>query len=66
MTLEEAIKIVNPGDPYLKNMVKALEIHPWLNSDEDTLRLKAAKLVLKNKKRIVYHGAKGGYKVKEV
>ena len=27
----------------LKNMVKALSMHPWLNTPEETKRLKAAK-----------------------
>jgi hypothetical protein len=34
----------------LKNMVKALNMLPWLNTPEDELRLKAAKLILKERK----------------
>ena len=63
MTLEEAIKLVSPGDPFLKNMVKALQMAPWLNTEEDERRLQAAKLVLRNKKRIRYDGPKKGYVV---
>jgi hypothetical protein len=63
MTLEEAIKIVSPGDPYLKNMVKALQMCPWLNTEEDSKRLQAAKLILRNKKRIKFVGGKERYVV---
>jgi len=63
MTLQEAIKLVNPGDPFLKNMVKALEMLPLLNTKEENKRLQAAKLILKNKKHIKYMGFKKGYKV---
>jgi len=63
LTLEEAVKIVNPGDPFLSNMIKALQLHPWLNSEEDNRRLEAAKLVKRNKKKIKYDGPKNGYVV---
>ena len=33
----------------LKNMIKALSLHPWLNSPEDTARLEAAKVELKKR-----------------
>ncbi len=61
MTLEEAIKLVSPGDPFLRNMVKALELCPALNTEVDNLRLEAAKLVLKSKNKIKYDGPKNGY-----
>ena len=61
MNLKEAIKIVNPGDPFLSNMVIALELCPGLNTDVDNIRLEAAKLVLKNKKRIKFVGGKERY-----
>ena len=32
----------------LRKMVKALSMHPWLNTAEDTARMDAAKYVLKN------------------
>ncbi len=63
MTLQEALKIVNPGDPFLKNMIKALSLCPWLNTDSDIKRLEAAKLVLKNKKKIKFVGGKERYQV---
>lgn len=63
MTLEEAVKLVSPGDPFLKNMVKALSIHSWLNTEEENKRLEAAKLVLRHKKRIKFVGGKERYKV---
>lgn len=63
MTLEEAIKLVNPGDPFLKNMIKALSMCTLLNTEEDERRLAAAKLILRNRKRIKYDGPKNGYVV---
>jgi hypothetical protein len=63
MTLQEAIKLVSPGDPFLSNMVKALQMHPWLNTEQDTKRLEAAKLILRNKKRIKFVGGKERYQV---
>ena len=51
MTIEEAKKIVGNQPTWaLKNMVKALKMLPWLNTAEDELRLKAAKVVLKSRK----------------
>ena len=48
--LYEAIEIVgfNTTRRTLKMMVKALSMHPWLNTAEENARLEAAKLVLKN------------------
>ena len=63
MTLQEALKIVNPGDPFLKNMVRALTVTSFLNTKEDDLRLEAAKLVLRNKKKIKFVGGKQRYEV---
>jgi len=63
MTLQQAIKIVSPGDPFLGNMVKALQMCPWLNTAEDTQRLEAAKLILRNKKKIKFVGGKERYQV---
>lgn len=62
MTLEEALKLVNPGDPFLHNMVIALQLCPWMNTAEETRRLEAAKLVLKNKNKIRFAG-RGKYEV---
>jgi hypothetical protein len=51
MTLEEAKKIVGNQPTWaLKNMVKALNMLPWLNTAEDKERLVAAKIVLKDRK----------------
>jgi hypothetical protein len=63
MTLQEAIKIVNPGDPFIKNMIKALQMCTWLNTPEDEQRLEAAKLVVKNRKKIKFVGGKERYQV---
>ncbi len=64
MTVQEAIKIVSPGDRCLPNMIKALQLSPWQNTDEEWKRLKAAILITRNKKRIHYDGPKTGYYVK--
>ena len=50
MTIEEAKKF-SRNQPYWasRNMVKALQMHPWLNTDEENERLQAAKLVLRAK-----------------
>jgi len=50
MTLEEARKIVGNTPTYaLRNMVKALKLHQWLNTEDDWKRLKAAQLILRKK-----------------
>ena len=36
----------------LKNMVKALNMHHWLNTNQDRVRLEAAKLVLKQRRKV--------------
>ena len=46
MTLKEAQKIIgNQPNWAIRNMVRALSLHPWLNTSQDELRLKAAKLL---------------------
>jgi hypothetical protein len=51
MNLIEAKQIVGNQPTWaLKNMVKALNMLPWLNTEEDELRLQAAKIVLKERK----------------
>ena len=40
----------NPPAWALRNMIKALSFHSWLNTDEEKQRLKIAKLILKNRK----------------
>lgn len=50
MTLEQAKKIIGNQPRYaVKNMVKALSMHAWLNTESDKKRLEAAKIVLRNK-----------------
>ena len=47
MTYSEATKIIGNQPRWaLKNMIKALSLHPWLNTDEDDERLAAAKIVI--------------------
>ena len=50
MTLNEAKKIVGPRRPRweIKAMVKALSLHPWLNTPKEDKRLEAGKIVLTN------------------
>jgi|TARA_R110002050_G_C8932135_1_gene512059 hypothetical protein len=48
MTFQEAKKIVGNQPKWaIKNMVKALNMSPWLNTTEEKQRLQAAKIVLK-------------------
>lgn len=46
LTYEEAIKLANPGDPFLRNMAVALSLHSWKNTAQDWLRLEAALVIL--------------------
>ena len=51
MTIDQAKKIVGNQPTWaLKNMVKALNMLPALNTAEDEIRLIAAKIVLKDRK----------------
>jgi len=51
MTLDEAKRIVGNQPTWaLRNMVKALGTLTWMNTQEDKLRLEAAKFILKNRK----------------
>lgn len=48
MTYEEAKKITGNQPRWaIKNMVKALSMHSWLNTKEEKTRLQAGKIVLK-------------------
>lgn len=48
MTIEQAKRIAGNQPTWaLKNMVKALSLHQWLNDAEDTRRLAAAKFILR-------------------
>ncbi len=50
MTIEEAKRIVGNEPTYaLRNMVKALDMLPWLNTDDDLERQEAARVVLRNR-----------------
>ncbi len=51
MTYQEAKNITGNQPRWaLRNMIKALSMHPWLNTAEDVERLKAAKIIWKDKK----------------
>lgn len=52
MTLDQAKSIIgNRSEWELKHMIRALNMFSFLNNPEDTERLKAAKLVLKEIRR---------------
>jgi len=52
MKLAEAEKIVGRQPTWaLRNMVLALKMHVWLNTAEENERLKAARMVLRNRNR---------------
>jgi hypothetical protein len=54
MSLETARDIVgraNSCEPYLSNMIRALSIHSWLNTQEEAQRLSAAKIVKAAKRK---------------
>lgn len=52
MTLDEAKKITGRQPIWaLKNMVKALSLHSWLNTETDKQRLKAARMILRNTRK---------------
>ncbi len=51
MTLEQARKIVGNQPMFaLRNMVKALQMCQWLNTEADWERLKAAQVILRSKR----------------
>lgn len=50
MTLEEAkILVGNQRRSEVKKMVRALQMHPWLNRADDKLRLEAGQLILRHR-----------------
>ena len=52
MTLAEAEKLVGDQPTWaIANMVKALSMHTWLNTEEEEARLYAARLVLRNRRK---------------
>jgi hypothetical protein len=50
LTYEEAIKLANPADPFLRNMAVALSLHTWSNTRLDWLRLEAALVIIHHKR----------------
>jgi hypothetical protein len=51
LTYEEAIKLANPGDPFLRNMAVALSLHSWNNTLQDWQRLEAALVIIDHRSR---------------
>jgi hypothetical protein len=49
LTYAEAVRLANPGDPFLRNMALALSLHSWNNSPHDWLRLEAALVIVHHK-----------------
>ena len=49
LTYAEAVKLANPGDRFLRNMVVALSLHSWNNTPRDWLRLEAALVILRHR-----------------
>ena len=49
LTYAEAIKLANPGDPFLRNMAVALSLHTWNNTAQDWRHLEAALVILRHK-----------------
>jgi|TARA_R110002020_G_scaffold284248_1_gene499856 hypothetical protein len=51
MTLEQAQRIVGKQPRWaIKNMVFALQLAPWLNTEIENERLQAGKLILKTRR----------------
>lgn len=50
LTYDEACKLANPGDCFLRNMALALSLHSWSNTADEWLRLEAALVILANKR----------------
>jgi hypothetical protein len=46
----EVKRLVKQPTWALKNMIKALKMHPWHNTNEEKVRLEAAKVALKQKR----------------
>ncbi len=51
LSYERAVKLANPGDPFLRNMAVALSLHSWNNTAQDWLRLEAALVIIHHKPR---------------
>jgi hypothetical protein len=46
LTYAEAVKLADPGDPFLRNIAIALSLHSWKNTPQDWLRLEAALVII--------------------
>jgi hypothetical protein len=51
LTYVEAVKLANPGDPFLRNMAVALSLQSWNNTPQNWLRLEAALVILHHRSR---------------
>jgi hypothetical protein len=51
LTYAGAVKLANPGDPFLRNMAIALSLHSWNNTPQDWLRLEAALVIIHHRPR---------------
>jgi hypothetical protein len=51
LTYAEAVKLADPGDPFLGSMAVALSLHSWNNSLQDWLRLEAALVIIHHRAR---------------
>lgn len=51
MSLVEARRIVgNQPKRAVRNMVRALSLHPWLNTPDEALRLTAATIIIQHER----------------
>lgn len=51
MTKEQAKKIIGKQPAWaIRNMIKALSLHRWLNTEQEVERLQAAKIVLSSQR----------------
>ena len=52
MTIEQAKKILGRQPRWaIKNMNRALSLHPWLNTAAENQRLEAAKVILSSQRK---------------
>ena len=50
LTYAEAVKLANPGDPFLRNMAIALSLHSWNNTAQEWLRLEAVLVIMHHRR----------------
>ena len=55
MNLETCLQhlVGTPGTAPFNNMIRALQMHPWLNTPEENLRLEAALYARRHKKEVL-------------